>query len=84
MTKIVDLFKQQENQEKKNKPIEFKYALTRYAELTANTCEPNELDYVALYQRHEGDGEYDKILGWNEDKSIIGIFLGHWNDGVVE
>lgn len=84
MTQVVDLFKKEGKQEKK-KPIELKFRLCADGRIDDTHFEPlNHYDFVALYQKNNGKYECDKILAWDEGEGARSIFLGHWNDGVVE
>lgn len=83
MTKIVDLF----GNKKEPKYIEFVYWLSPRGKAYNADLEPSDWDNLALFSvpKTKADGELDVILAWdNEDHSGNRIYLGHWNDGIVE
>ena len=68
---------------KELKPIEFRKVLERNAEWREPTIKPNFFDYIELVQRDSVNG--DIMLGYHNNGRNKGcLYLGKWNDGVVE
>ena len=83
MTKIINLFGNKE--EKKGKPIEFiKFVDESSGETaTSNHVKPKDWDNVSLLCK-SGDG-FDMMFAWDSDDPDTGcVYLGHWNDGIVD
>lgn len=85
MTQIVelnDLLKQGHKEQKK--PIELMKYLKQIGEIQKYVVlYPKDFDYISLVSRG-ASGEYDIIMCWNNSNAIKSIYLGHWNDGVIE
>jgi hypothetical protein len=67
--------------------IEFVHELDEYTKLDKKIIEPLysplDFDNVSLLKKTI-DG-FDIILAWNDnDECSKTVFLGHWNDGIVE
>ena len=81
MTKTRVLF--EEVEEKKLKPIEFKKILvSSFTPYNGFLCKPNEYDELILITK-KYDDNLDIILAKKKENLDV-IYLGHWNDGVVE
>lgn len=82
MTKVSTLF--DEVPKKCLKPIEFcKYINEVTGQLESSDLNsPMDFDNLKLINR----GDYDVIAAWDNDNdlSAVCVYLGHWNDGVVE
>lgn len=77
MTKIT-VFGQEE--EKKLKPIEFVYFFDDYGVKHAVDIQPQWENATLLTC-----GKYDFIFAWDDYPQDDGcVYLGHWNDGVVD
>lgn len=81
---VLDLGGEQKPAEKK-RPIEFnsRLLLGEVEEFYDTKDSPKLFDKVRLISR----GPYwDLIAGWNNGSDLreVGVYLGHWNDGVVE
>ena len=52
-----------------------------------NACSVNNYDHVSLIHKSTGyseEDDYDIIMCWNHKSGCKLLYLGHWNDGVVE
>ena len=49
-----------------------------------STLEAKDFDYVMLIDKNTNSEEYDTIMCWDKKSDNKFIFLGFWNDGVVE
>lgn len=79
MTNISVFGEDKENQTKK--PIEFVYCLTSNGSHEPD-YEPNEYDEIMLLGQNS---HLDLIIAWRNDGGYSkAIYLGHWNDGIVE
>lgn len=69
-------------QNQHSRPIEFKKTLTKETMLK---IKPKQWDNLMCLGKAPSQQEYDLILAW-DDSSTNGkvVYLGHWNDGVVE
>lgn len=86
MTKIVNLFGSNNTQTKKQ-PIKFNYLLDNSTlnnpSLTdKHSWSPDQFDNVALLESFYPDNHL--ILAWNDDDDEKFVFVGNWNDGVVD
>ena len=67
------------------KPIEFIDCLSVLKTIRPNTQKPSDFKYVELISRHYAH-DFDIMFAYqrpNLRQSGI-LFLGHWNDGIVE
>lgn len=74
-----------DQEESKKKPIKFVKFISEPTTSTVDTpvTDPSDWDYIDLIKR-EWHG-YDVMHAWNKNKPGKGIlYLGYWNDGVVE
>ena len=83
VTTLEDLLKgkQQEEQPKK-KPIELVKALDADIQIKDAATTPTDWNTLVLLEEDYGSG-YDLILAYDKIQSTT-VYLGHWNDGVVE
>lgn len=80
VTTLTELLQEETKQEKK--PIEFVKFLNEFGKIDKATCFPKDYLTVSLIQS-KYTNEFDLILAWN-NISYPTLYLGHWNDGVVE
>lgn len=81
MTKVT-ILGQEPKEEKELKPIQFmKVIHEEDLKITTPTCRPNDWDNIELIGRGKG---YDIMYAYDHDRNKGRIFLGHFNDGVVE
>lgn len=82
-TKVIVLG-QEPKEEKKLKPIEFKQVLLATKFMFKDTdAKPNEYENVELICKRY-DGKMDLMFTYFNDRDEGVLFLGHFNDGVVE
>jgi hypothetical protein len=80
MTKVIILG--QEPEQKKLKPIEFvKIIHEEDLEIITALCIPKDWKNIELIGRGKG---YDIMYAYDHHRNIGRVFLGHFNDGVVE
>ena len=82
MTKVL-LFGQEATESKHLKPIEFLKSLDGEFKFYKTSANPSHYNYVMLFESNYGGSGVDLILAWDDIGNKI-IFLGHWNDGVVQ
>ena len=81
MTKIIDLTKEAK-EGKVLKPIEFvKYIRPRGQRITAQT-NPSDFKLIELICRKYTDG-YDLMFASDDNRNLGGLYLGHFNDGIL-
>lgn len=83
MTKCIVLGEENEEQAAK-KPIEFVKYLGRYS--TIETCvhsSPSSCDNIELIAKNYLPN-IDLMFAYDTNRSRGTLYLGHWNDGVVE
>lgn len=68
--------------EQKKKPIEFVKVIRGHGSILDAEYTPKAYDKVRLISRDS----MDVIAAWDEGRDItrVSVYLGHWNDGVVE
>ncbi len=66
----------------KGKPIEFIKYMTRDGKLTKASYKPN--DWINVQLLRKGQQDYDLIIAWDEEDKEVFVYLGNWNEGVVE
>lgn len=79
MTKVTVLG--QEPEQKKLKPIEFTHVLNSKKEFEDGCLAPNDWENIELIYR---DGLFDVMFAYDNDRNNGNLYLGHFNDGVVE
>ncbi|PHJ51476.1 hypothetical protein VF04_34980 [Nostoc linckia z7] len=85
MTKVI-ILGEQPKEEKKLKPIE----LIKWISSIKGICEgavvkPSEYDFVVLLSRLYDGSAYDLMYVYDKNQQMSGtLYLGHFNDGVVE
>lgn len=83
LTTLAELLQEEPKQEvAKKKPIEFKSYLQVDGEIGKDCVKPTEWDNILLIEKDYGE-DFDLMLAWDE-LGFATLFLGHWNDGVVE
>lgn len=82
MTKVT-ILGQEPKEEKKLKPIEFVKFLDYDFKFKKGALEPRFCDNIKLICLDYSDG-FDLMFGFKEDKRAGTLYLGHFNDGVVE
>ena len=80
MTKIIDLTKEAK-EEKVLKPIEFVRYVGLNGYIKAKT-QPSAFNFIEMICR-KYENEYDLIFAYNDNRSLGGLYLGHFNDGIV-
>lgn len=80
MTKVT-ILGQEPKEVKKLKPIEFTENLTLAKEIDKNCLAPNRWENIELIC---AGGTFDIMFAYNEDRNGGCLYLGHFNDGVVE
>lgn len=73
--------------EKALKPIRCRYYLPAFREATHTEAEPKEYKFVELISRGYATGKvsrYDLMFAYNRDRNCGTLYLGEFNDGVVE
>lgn len=75
----------QEPEEKKLKPIEFKYYLhgLKMVEISYEQ-KPPFWDNIVLLRKNYDHSELDLMYAYKEEQYYRCLFLGHFNDGIVE
>lgn len=81
MTKVIILG--QEPKEEKKKPIQFVKSLSSMLNIQNSIESPKNYNHIELICR-KYNSEYDLMFAYNKDRSNGCLFLGHFNDGVVE
>jgi len=67
------------------KPIEFKYSFLSNLERKEAKRSPSQFENIELICRqYSTNGIFDLMFAFDEDRKYGIIYLGHWNDGVVE
>jgi len=80
MTNISVFGEDKDKQSKK--PIEFVHWIDIDEGLSEAISEPNEYENICLLGRNSTN-RYDFIMAWNNTEGKD-LFLGNWNDGIVE
>lgn len=85
MTKIINLFENNETVEKK--PIKFHYLLDNTSTpdvdiINAKSFTPSQFDNITLLEKVYKDKHL--IMAWYDADPEKFIFIGDWGDGVVE
>ena len=76
--------------EQKKKPIEFIWVVTNEklantAKQVDNACgKPNQFAHVELVQQASSKDYFDVMFAYDQNRNDGCLYLGHWNDGVVE
>ena len=70
-------------EEKEENYVEFVKYLTTDGNLDSAYQSPTSYDNIKLIYKSYLGGDYDLIMGW-DDGFLPKLYLGHWNDGVVE
>lgn len=75
--------------EPKQTPIEFIKYIDGNGNIYSSEAKPNEWENVMLLiPKSTDDCMYDTMLAWDDttdgEDSCSTIYLGHWNDGVIE
>lgn len=90
MTKCIVLGEDNSVQPAK-KPIEFvlyindEKAVNATRRATKPHNRPSDFGYIELVQKAEDSFNYDIMYAYESDRNNGGcLYLGHWNDGVVE
>ena len=88
MTEVVDLFKKKKGSQKNLKPIELVNRIfddNNDPIIDKAVINPKNYGFVALLNKG-GDEFFDLIACWNKDNEADEktLYLGNWNDGVVE
>lgn len=83
MTKVIILG--QEPEQKKKKSIEFVKQVDHGLDIVNPRYSPNQFENIELIAREWDDGGLlDLIFAYDNDRNEGYLFLGHFNDGVVE
>jgi hypothetical protein len=84
MTKV-SIFKQ-EGFQKQSKPIEFVKYIGACGNMVDATLSPKKFDNVTLIiSKSDSNYIYDTMYAWYNERPHGGnIYLGYWNDGVIE
>jgi len=80
MTKCIVLGEQPKEESKK--PIEFKHYIT-YDLDKSTPCDPRQYKNIELIRPNYTKEGYDLMFAYDHNRSFGGLYLGHWNDGVV-
>jgi hypothetical protein len=83
MTKVRDLTRPIEGEEKKLKPIEFVMECKKDEWHINPECEPSEWENIELISR-EFNNDLDLMFAYDDYRSSGVLYLGHFNDGIVE
>ena len=83
MTKVSVFGEQPTEQPKELKKIEFVKRVLPDGVIEKPTPNPEDWDNITLFRKKDQFFKYDVILAWDECSIARGIYLGHWNDGVV-
>jgi hypothetical protein len=81
MTKVIILGEQPEKKELK--PIEFKLQFTDNKAPCSPTHTPNQWENVELISKRYADG-LDLMYAYDNNRNDGRVYLGHFNDGVIE
>jgi len=86
MTKVRDLTRQIEGEEKKLKPIEFCFILNSDEVVFEKSKRlPNSFDYIDRIQESKDNYfKMDLFTAYDKGDKAKLLYLGHFNDGVVE
>ena len=82
MTKV-SVFGQEATESKQLKPIEFVKRILPDGSFDEPTPKPEEWDNVILFRKKDRYFSYDVILASDDNSEARGIYIGHWNDGVI-
>ena len=83
MTKVIILG--QEYKKPTQKPIEFIKLLTHSFATSPNRCNPCDWKNIELICRNYGyENKFDLMFGYDDKREYGFLYLGHFNDGVVE
>ena len=72
------------------KPIKFIWVVTNEklantAKQVDNACgKPNQFAHVELVQQASSKDYFDVMFAYDQNRNDGCLYLGHWNDGVVE
>jgi hypothetical protein len=83
MTKVRDLTRQ-ECEEKKLKPIEFVKTCTESEDWDKSVTLPKCWNNIDLICKNWRNSNLDLMRAYDEGKNNGALYLGHFNDGVVE
>jgi hypothetical protein len=84
MTKVRDLTRQNEGEEKRLKPIEFvKESVRDEWSKFENDLSPKDWDNIELVAQSYCDN-LDLMIAFDDIRGEGVLYLGHFNDGVVE
>lgn len=87
MSTKVTIIGQEPTQERKLKPIEFvKHVSITKSELGVNDYETEPKDWlnIELVSKSNNKKYYDIMFAYDDDRSDGTIYLGYFNDGVIE
>lgn len=79
MTKVTIIGEQPK--ETKKKPIEFKWHIDVSGNKLLPLWKPNEFAHIEVVRRLNG---FDMFICYNSDIAHSVLYLGHYNDGVIE
>lgn len=80
MTKVT-ILGQEPKEVKELKPIEFTRAFDFNESFEKAIIKPFRWKNIELVCRYE---RFDVMFAYDDDRSVGGLYLGHFNDGVVE
>lgn len=80
MTKCTVFNPEQQKEKEDKKPIEFVTYIHSEGVAKVYNNLPHDYDNIVLIKR----GTLDTMLAYDTDPDLGLIYLGHWNDGVVE
>ncbi len=81
MTKVIILG--QEPEKKKGKPIKFVSYLSEHGRIEKDALPPSEWDNIEVVSIQYGD-DFDLFFCYSQERSNGVLYLGHYNDGIVE
>jgi len=81
MTKVTDLTKEAK-EENVLKKIEFVKYVSPHWDQNLTQDKPYDYKNIDLIFRKYG-GVFDLMFGFNDERSCGGLYLGHYNDGIV-
>jgi len=80
MTKVT-ILGEANTEQKKLKPIEFTRALNTKKSWTSQCAEPSAYANIELVAKYT---DFDIMLAYDNHRNASCLYLGHFNDGVVE
>lgn len=85
MTKVT-VFGQEDSKKEEKKAIELTYYIdTNAGKVSTIRAECCNFDNVCLLGKERHSLDYELIMAWNDNYPLEkALYLGHWNDGVVE